>query len=273
MFIVNTVPIWFASVPTPPGQLDPYFILTFAGMSFCCIFIPLTFFDIYRNRTSFAEIRAFSTWSFLRRCALIGFCDALNGLFLVYAAPPNRTPPFLQAILGTFNIGWTILFRAVILRKYPSRMQSVWAGAVFVGLFLSSCPSIFGLAAGSSFESQAVGPWKVLWPIIFASSFAPAAIMNVVGESVLQQTSQIHAGPGNRNAVNIWYYLSLQSLSQLLTFLLCFWVSTIPHFGTVHTVDGLFSTLKMNWRFFFAMDGASWKCSLRAMVFVSCYVC
>ena len=98
------MPIWIASGPV--GEfLDSYFILIFAGSSFCVIFAVFTAIDIIAGNTSVSECWFFTTKSFLLRCSLIGFCNALNGLFLVYAAPSDRTPTFLQAILGTFAIG------------------------------------------------------------------------------------------------------------------------------------------------------------------------
>eukprot|EP01084_Bolivina_argentea_P025544 47506_1 len=277
-----TLPIWFASAPT--GELDPYFILTFAGMTFCFIFGMLTIIDITKGNTTIDECKFFTTKSFIIRCFLIGFCNALNGLLLVFAAPPTRTPTFLQAILGTFNIAWTILFRCLILHKYPTKMQFIWAGGVFIGLFLASCPSVFGLDSGSSFTSQAIGAWKVMWPVIFASSFAPAAIMNVVGEEVLKETSEsrmdrdkiLHINDNSIEpeeiSVNVWYYLTVQSIAQLFTFICCFWVCIIPNFGTVNTIPEIFDSLKQDWRYFFAMDGATWECSFRAIVFIGCYI-
>lgn len=276
------VPIWFASAPE---QLDPYFILTFAGLSFCVIFAIMTCYDLAMHNTSIEEIKFFSTDSFFIRCFLIGFCNALNGLFLVFAAPGDRTPPFLQAILGTFNIAWTILFRALILRKLPNSMQFLWAGGVFIGLFLASAPSIFGLEPGSSFKSSAPGAWKIMWPVIFASSFAPAAIMNVVGEQVLKETSEsqidrdkimtINKSNGlelEEKSVNVWYYLTVQSIAQFLTFACCFWVCIIPTFGTVSTIPDIFKNLKQDWRYFFALDGATAECPVRALVFIFCYI-
>lgn len=64
----------------------------------------MTAVDLLQGNTTMEEIKFFTTQSFMTRCFLIGFCNALNGLFLVFAADPSRTPTFLQAILGTFNM-------------------------------------------------------------------------------------------------------------------------------------------------------------------------
>lgn len=180
---------------------------------------------------------------------------------------------------------WTILFRALILRKIPTKMQFVWAAGVFIGLFLASCPTIFGLESGASYKLQSYGAWKIMWPVIFASSFAPAAIMNVIGEEVLKETSEsqidrdkiVSINTQNleleEKTVNVWYYLTVQSIAQFLTFACCFWVCIIPGFGTVDTVHDVFATLKQDWRYFFALDGAKAECPIRALVFIGCYIC
>ena len=47
----------------------------------------------------------------------MGLFTALNGIFVVFASPPDRTPPYLQGILQSMVIPYTILFRFLILRK------------------------------------------------------------------------------------------------------------------------------------------------------------
>ena len=118
------LPIWFAGVPDG-GSLNPTFILLFAGFMFVLIFAIFTLFDLCRGETSLAEIKEFSTPSHMKRYAAVGVCDALNGIFVVFAAA--RTAPFLQAILGTLSIFWTILFRFIILHKSPSKAQVSYA--------------------------------------------------------------------------------------------------------------------------------------------------
>ena len=90
------------------GDMDSYFILSFASFSFVVIFGFITFvqFVVHRKSISEAELK-FPQWQFI----LIGVCDALNGVLVVFAAPSNRTAPFLQAILGNIVIPLTIILR------------------------------------------------------------------------------------------------------------------------------------------------------------------
>ena len=48
---------------------------------------------------------------------LIGFLNSLNGILVVYASAPSRTPPYLQAILYCSIIPFTVIVRYIILRK------------------------------------------------------------------------------------------------------------------------------------------------------------
>ena len=94
--------------PTSSGNMDSYFILSFASFSYVVIFgvITLVMFVVRRKSITYDDL-TFPQWQFM----LIGLCDALNGILIVFAAPPNRTAPFLQAILGNIVIPLTIILR------------------------------------------------------------------------------------------------------------------------------------------------------------------
>ena len=163
-------------------------------------------------------------------------------------------------------------------------------------------PSIFGLDTNDAFQTNATGAWKWLWPVIFAGSFAPAAIMNVYGENVLKETSQSQLvnpatgqpyntdrslsigdvafetveeamfDPVTKN-VNIWYYLFIQSIVQEITIVAFIWLDCVPHFGTQNNIHNTFNSIKQDWKWFFGMDGAGVDVPLRALVFIGCYTC
>ena len=101
--------------------MDPFFVLSFASLSFVVIFgaislviivIQLILNHLFGKDVKFITMKddiLFPQWQFV----LVGVFDALNGVFVVFAADPSRTAPFLQAILGNFIIPLTILFRCV----------------------------------------------------------------------------------------------------------------------------------------------------------------
>lgn len=87
-------------------SMDPFFVVSSASFSFVVIFGVLTLVSAAFKAVTVEDLR-FPQWQLF----LIGFFDALNGIFVVYASPTTRTAPFLQAILGNFMIPLTIFFR------------------------------------------------------------------------------------------------------------------------------------------------------------------
>ena len=101
-------------------EMDPYFVLSTASFSFVIIFGFCTLVTLLvqfilncissEKKYSFITLNddvRFPQWQLI----LIGFFDAMNGVFVVFASPASRTAPFLQAILGNSLIPLTILFR------------------------------------------------------------------------------------------------------------------------------------------------------------------
>ena len=93
---------------TYTAVMDPYFVLSFASLSFVVIFgvIALVTAIVHPSSITKDDLR-FPQWQFF----LIGLFDALNGVLVAYASPSARTAPFLQAVLGNFLIPLTIVFR------------------------------------------------------------------------------------------------------------------------------------------------------------------
>ncbi len=109
-----------SSNTSSPPEMDPYFVLSSASISFVIIFgtclLVILSVQLLLNRLCkerrfrFITVEndlLFPQWQFM----LIGFFDALNGVLVVFASPPTRTAPFLQAILSNSAIPLTILFR------------------------------------------------------------------------------------------------------------------------------------------------------------------
>ena len=113
---------WSRIVADPSGPvMDPYFVVSAASFSFVVIFgittVVIGLVQTLLNATNFmgksyhfitlkSDI-GFPQWQLM----LVGVFDALNGILVVFASPPTRTAPFLQAILGNFLIPLTIVFR------------------------------------------------------------------------------------------------------------------------------------------------------------------
>lgn len=105
-----SLPLWVDSTngnisgPT----VDTYFVLSFASLSFVIIFgLGTLIIRIFSPGELGETEKRFPH----RLLFLVGLCDALNGLLVVFASKGSRTPPYLQAILGNFLIPLTVLFR------------------------------------------------------------------------------------------------------------------------------------------------------------------
>ena len=117
-----SLPLWIDSTNgNASGQsVDSYFVLSFASFSFVVIFGLGTLFirifspkDLGETEKRFPHLLLF----------LVGLCDALNGLLVVFASKGARTPPYLQAILGNFLIPLTVLFRWVNLHFNKNKIN------------------------------------------------------------------------------------------------------------------------------------------------------
>ena len=104
--------------------MDPFFVLSFASLSFVIIFgIITTILGVIQLLVNACHGRRvlslitveddlrFPQWQLI----LIGVFNALNGVVVVFSSVPSRTAPFLQAILGNFIIPLTIVIRSVFL--------------------------------------------------------------------------------------------------------------------------------------------------------------
>eukprot|EP00164_Ancoracysta_twista_P000294 GFYU01000411.1.p1 GENE.GFYU01000411.1~~GFYU01000411.1.p1 ORF type:complete len:401 (+),score=135.56 GFYU01000411.1:84-1286(+) len=247
------------------GDLSPFFILMFASMAYVAIFgLWLLYLAVFTDQIGSTE------WNFShRKMFWVGFCDCLNGLMVVYASPPSRTAPYLQAILQTFMIPMVVGFRYLILRKTVNLQQTLCASAVLAGLFVTLTPKIFGLVKES--EGSATGAAAFLWPMCFMLGFAPAAIMNVLQESQLKEESS-----ENGKQVNLIWYLFFTSFYQFASAWALFWTDLLPEFGTSEDIKMFASNVRYGFECFFGSEvdcgSGDYAIPISGCVFISFYV-
>ncbi|KAJ8320713.1 hypothetical protein KUTeg_002300 [Tegillarca granosa] len=152
----------------------------------------------------------------------MGLFTALNGVFVVFASPPSRTPPYLQGILQSMVIPYTILFRLLILRKGISLIRGICATVVLVGLFITTEPQIWGLDKGDdpSGDAKQTVAARILWPLCFAIGFIPVGLMNVFCEKELK-----------KDEGQSFSFITWSQIYQCVCMVLLFWVDFIPEFG------------------------------------------
>ena len=92
---------------------DAYNVLLFTAFWFPWVFFSIALiqkFTVERTMSLFP-------WHQRKFILIAGLMNAMNGLLVVYTADPARTPAYLQAILMTFTIPYTVLCRFLMLRK------------------------------------------------------------------------------------------------------------------------------------------------------------
>ncbi len=116
-------------------------------------------------------------------------------------------------------IPFTILFRGLLLKRWPKRIQLYGALLVILGSLICLI---------QVFADFKLGSFKVYWPLFFVLGQVPQVLMNIQQEDILIEFRT----KNQREKFNANFMLALESFYQLLTLLICFWVDMIPGFGT-----------------------------------------
>lgn len=111
--VLVTLPQVAGGFSDPDVKSDAYVALLIVAMWFPVIYlIQLVFIKIFIDRTT--PIRPTVPWSYM----VISGCTLGVGIALTsFVAIPSRTPPYLQAILQTLSVPFTVLVRLVIVGK------------------------------------------------------------------------------------------------------------------------------------------------------------
>jgi hypothetical protein len=235
----------------------PFFVTFFTASWFPVIFFSCVFLAKLCNRK--LSLRLVSSQ---KQLVLLGFLNAVNGLLVVYASPSDRTPEFLQPILTTSLIPFTVALRFLVLRKGVSGGRLVCTFAVLVGLIICMEPSIFklGSKSGSSKNRTAT---NIYWPILFCSGFIPVALIFVLFENEMKNVGRnrqiANEGRSNQEA----HTLLFQAWMQLYNFLFVaalFWTAFIPHFGINASWDDFTKHMIWGYHCHFG-EGPSYNCT------------
>ncbi|XP_065183625.1 uncharacterized protein LOC135814430 [Sycon ciliatum] len=215
---------------------DVYFLLVFTAFWFVLFFG--SFIGIARLLNP--EFPLGCSVSHFNR-ALLGSFNTLNGILIVFSSPEDRTPVFLQPLLSTIIIPFTVFFSYVILRKTESYPRLICCLIVIVGLIISTEPVIFNIDGQGSSGSVHTKPIvRFVWSCVFMIGFIPLAINNVVEEKILKKSAKKAAeavadggSAGKDHDVNSLLLMFWINLWTFIMFVVMFWVDFIPVFGTV----------------------------------------
>ena len=87
--------------------MDSYFVASFASLSFLIVFG----FVVLCCKIIFPNYLPVTDWSYRCLLLVVGSIQGLSALLVVFSCSGEKTPPYLQAILGNFSIPITLLFR------------------------------------------------------------------------------------------------------------------------------------------------------------------
>eukprot|EP00696_Hemimastix_kukwesjijk_P005681 gnl/Hemi2/17159_TR5709_c0_g1_i1.p1 gnl/Hemi2/17159_TR5709_c0_g1~~gnl/Hemi2/17159_TR5709_c0_g1_i1.p1 ORF type:complete len:417 (-),score=128.75 gnl/Hemi2/17159_TR5709_c0_g1_i1:105-1295(-) len=234
---------------------DAFFVLFFCALSFVILFFSTLAFlhattnEITYDRTNFPHLKLF----------MVGFFNALNGILIVYASPPQRTSPALQAILPNALVPFTVFFSKVILKKVYSTKSLIGACVVGLGIIISLIPVFTNMdGLGSS----------VIWPLIFTFGVVPGAAMNVLEEAAFSDMKSLH----------VVFLLAWTSFYQLISMAFLFWVDLLPGFGSSSNFNDFWNNLSYGFSCFFnttdrvVVDADCSSAGWKGMIFIMAYV-
>lgn len=263
MNVISNV-IMNVSLPVYAGTMETVgsdiFVLLFIT---CCtitvIFTLLTLFVKYSKIDSSATLRPTSSYKIL---FLMGLFTALNGILVVYASPPDRTPPYLQGILQSSVIPFTVLLRFVILRRGISAIRGICTAIVLVGIFITIEPQIWGIDTGASDPGEKAESTsaRILWPLCFLIGFLPVGMMNVFCEKELQKEEG-----------QSFSFITWGQYFQTMIMICLFWVDFVPGFGSSSSVSDFFKRLSRGLHCSFSTESSCRNLGGKAWLFYTGY--
>ncbi|XP_021356417.1 uncharacterized protein LOC110452302 isoform X2 [Mizuhopecten yessoensis] len=222
-----SLPIYAGTMDEVGG--DAFVLLMNTSFTVSILFAIMTLIVKYTKLDPKASLRPKSSWKVL---IAMGLFTTLNGILVVNASPPNRTPPYLQGILASTVIPYTVLCRLIILRKGISTVRALCTCVVLAGLFITTEPQTFGLDGSGNGDS---GPTpsvlqRIIWPLCFALGFLPIGLSNVFCEKELKKDECESLG-----------FITWTNVFQFVTLLFFFWTDFVPGFGMSSSASEFFT--------------------------------
>ena len=240
-----TIVYWLQS------PVSAYAVLMLCGLAFALFFplVSLAFalrtgdFSVFRVSDDPWESRLLVSpfrpsgfrLSHAQTLAAAGFCNALNGILIVYASAASKTPPLIQAILQNCGVLFSVPFSKLVLgdtKRYCAGEPLRAAGVVVLSVVVSLAPTVAALASGAAAEPGLNGWSTLAWVGVYTLGLAPSALLNILQQLYFIRTGALRpeASPHEqmRGALRA---LSFSNLMQPLTYAALFWVDLLPWFG------------------------------------------
>lgn len=161
---------------------------------------------------------------------VVGVLNALNGFGIVYASPPDRTPPLVQAILQNAAVIWSVPFSKAALgdRKVYCALAPARAAAVILASVAVSLAPTFAHATGERLDASALG-----WIGVYIAGLGFGAAYNVFQQLYFIRAGALRPGVGALEATrHTLRALFFANLVQPVVYLVLAWMDVLPWFGT-----------------------------------------
>jgi len=179
----------------------------------------------------------------------------------VYASPPDRTPPILQAILVNVGILYSMPLTKLFVKgkakiNYFQLLPLLALAAVVLGIGISIVPSVITLVKNPNSWDQS-GAGGIIWIIIFIIGVAPGAVYNVLQERFLARRARDKI-LGRHVFIDELVVLLFGCIFQVLTIVVIFPVDFLPKFGFSENISGWAQALTQSCKCFVnAVEGCS----------------
>lgn len=168
-------------------------------------------------------------------------------MFVVYASPPERTPPLISSVLQNSNVLISVPFAKWYLgdtKQYMDKEPLFAATLIIMSVLISLTPTIAQTLSSSGDngdfeENDGNGP--VFWAFIYICGLIPNALMNT-----LQQLYFLRIDPMGDTTTSphdewktFFRALLTAQLAQMCIYPFLFFVDLIPGFGFSHGMKDL----------------------------------
>lgn len=163
---------------------------------------------------------------------MVGLLNAGNGYGIVYASPPNRTPPLVQAILQNAAVLCAVPFSKLVLgdRKRYLAIEPLCAGLIVIGSVAVSLAPTFAQGGGND---EKFNGSSIAWIFVYIGGLAFGAAYNVMQQLFFIRSGALTPGISNRDAARFALRaLFYANISQPLSMTAFLWLDLLPWFGT-----------------------------------------
>lgn len=258
-----SVPFWIKSFS---GNTNgPYFILLFSTLMFMLVFgLMSTIMTIYKknNKIKYTELNK----SYLT----IGFICCLNGIFIVYSSPIDRTPPVLFLVISNIGIFYGMLLTKKFIKsknylKYFSKKPVSALSLMITAMTIMILGRILYEASNDSFKLI-----SIFWICMSLVGYFFNSSSSISQEIYFGKTIPLCETPyfKIKNNITMLFYVNT---FQFIFMVLFFWVDIIPLFG-YSTPSNFLENLQNSTLCFLGNNDCDSDVALWGIVFVIGYI-